>query len=102
MHVIMFVFRWIQITPALTATEQAKNIFLSPPSRVLTVSDAPVLNAHFVQARVKVSGRVRCYGGSGACAAGHAKVVMTSRNEDQRALSQVTDKGKYSCGCLLF
>ncbi len=33
---------------------------LSPPERTITVNDAPVLNADFAQARVSVSGHVKC------------------------------------------
>lgn len=39
----------LQVTPQLTSAEQSKRLLLSPPTRQVTVGDAPVLDAHFSQ-----------------------------------------------------
>ncbi len=79
------------ITPARSSAEVSKSVLLSPPQRTVTVADAPVLHAHFVQARVKVAGRVKCIGGS--CAAANVKVVLLSRSDDQRMIASLSPQG---------
>ena len=49
-----------KVTPSLTASEQRDNVLLSPPSRDVTVNDAPVLDAHFSQVNDKLQCSMFC------------------------------------------
>lgn len=49
-----------EIVPSLSNAEEAKGILLSPPSRSITLVVQPILDAHFVQTRVQLAGRVKC------------------------------------------
>jgi hypothetical protein len=49
-----------QIIPVITKEEAAGGLVLTPQKLVVTVNDSPFLEANFAQAKLTVSGRVRC------------------------------------------
>ena len=48
------------VKPVIKAHEERNGLLLMPPSQFIHVDTAPILDVHFVQSRVKVSGRVSC------------------------------------------
>jgi hypothetical protein len=73
------------VTPTLTQYESRKGVHLSPQSRSITVTDAPVLNADFVQARLTLSGTIKCV----ADCAGVTVVLQAAQRQQEPASVEV-------------
>lgn len=87
-----------EISPVLSAAEKSQGILLSPPTRTVTVTTLPLLMVDFVQARVSLSGSVKCLGNCDTA----IKVSLSAHNRDQENLSANVDKnGKFSFANIL-
>jgi len=82
-----------EISPVLTSAQKRQGILLSPPTRRVTVSNAPLLLVDFVQARVALYGSVKCVGPCDKV----IKISLVSHSRDQESLTTyVDDKGRFT------
>lgn len=75
-----------EIVPTLSNSEEAKGILLSPPSRSVTLVVQPILDAHFVQTRVRLAGKVKCIGTCNAPIS--VSLIRNSRSKGEESQTQ--------------
>jgi hypothetical protein len=81
------------VKPVITLREEQNGLLLMPPSLFIHVDTAPILDVHFVQSRVKVTGRVTCI--ESPC---DPSLTITLTPQDQKAakLTAVLEAAKSS------
>jgi protocatechuate 3,4-dioxygenase beta subunit len=82
------------VRPQAAASETAKGVTLAPAHRTVTVEAEPVLNVDFMQARVSISGRVKCL--TSPCDAPLAVALSPLGGVDAKRLATVEEDGSWT------